>query len=342
MDLTNLRQINEQKTHDAVSQKRHNELLLDNARTQEVFAQSISQLAQFLDRKVTKTEVINQLREIGTPDVEKAVQAVESMHETLRTHENTDLSEVTELLKNVLDEARKIPKDKIEIPKVEQKDYAAQFKELTKTVLAVEKAVKAQELKVEAPVVNVPETQVNVEAPDLKPIEVSIEKSSKDVVKAVSSVKIPELDISPLEKLLKKTNKHLAELPELMPRGGGGSSGRATPYQDSNSIPAFVTLKSGGEVPVETKTGDTGTVTAVGDTITSTTLKAANATRTKLTVYNDSTATLYLKVGGGTASASSFTVKLFQDDSYETDFRGAVTGVWSADSGGNALVTEET
>lgn len=250
MNLDRLKQINEQKANDAVSQKRHNELLLENTRTQEVFIKTIQQLVRFMDNKTTKTEVINQLRSIGTPDVEKVVGAVKDLHTTIKTHENTDLSEVTAVLRQLLSEAKQIPKshNKIDIP--EPKDYSRRFDELANTVKAVEAAVKAQQIKVDAPIVNVPETQVTVEAVDLKPIETSIDKGSKDVVKAVKGLKLPELNTDPLEKLLKKTNKLLSELPELMPSGGGGG-GLSWVTTDTNGIPVPIQLTAENKVPVE-------------------------------------------------------------------------------------------
>src|SRR5205823_2753381 len=53
----------------------------------------------------------------------------------------------------------------------------------------------------------------------------------------------------------------------------------------------------------------TATITSVNDTNTSTTILASNANRLGATVYNDSTATLYLLLGSGTASSTTFTVK---------------------------------
>ena len=269
MDLTRLREIKAQQAEDAAKQQRHTDLLLDNNKTQETIVKSFSLLVDYLKNNTTKTEVVNQLREINTPDVRHVVSAVDSLHSTLKKHENTDLTEITKVMQGVLEEAKKIPK---ELPKEkEQKfvDYSAQFKALEATVKAVEQAVKAQELKVEAPVVNVPETSVNVEAPDLKPIKDSVDKSSKDVVKAVQNIKIPELKTDPLEKLLKKTNKLLEELPDLMPTGGGGSGSSWVATNDSG-IPVPIQLTADGKVPVEA--GATSTYQSFNDTTTDTNL----------------------------------------------------------------------
>jgi hypothetical protein len=252
MDLTRLKQIKDQQAQDADKQRRHTDLLLDNNKTQETIVKSFSLLVDYLKNNTSKTEVVNQLREINTPDVRHVVSAVDSLHSTLKKQEKTDLSEITTVLKGVLDEAKKIPKELPKAEKLEVIDYSKQLKALEETVKAVEKAVKDQQIKVEAPVVNVPETEVNVEAPDLSPVKDSVEKSSKEVVKAVKGISIPEFKTDPIEKLLKKTNKLLEDLPDLMPSGGGGA-GRVSPYSDSSDLPSFVTLEADGSIPVSTK-----------------------------------------------------------------------------------------
>lgn len=89
---------------------------------------------------------------------------------------------------------------------------------------------------------------------------------------------------------------------------------------------------------------DTATVTSVPDTDSSGTLAAANTSRKGLVVYNKSTEVLYLKYGSG-ASASSFTDIVAPDQKHvmgPTIYTGIVTGVWSANASGVALVTELT
>lgn len=85
----------------------------------------------------------------------------------------------------------------------------------------------------------------------------------------------------------------------------------------------------------------TATVTSVADTATSTTLLAANAGRRGASIYNDSASDLYVKLGT-TASTTSFTVKLAQDDYFEVPafYAGIIDGIWSADSTGAARITE--
>ena len=316
MDLSRLQAIKAQQAQDASIQKRHTDLLLDNNKTQEVIVKSFSLLVDYLSKNTTKTEVVNQLREIGTPDVKHVVSAVDSLHSTLKKHENTDLTEITKVMQGVLEEAKKIPK---ELPKTEKQqfiDYSKQFKALEDTIKTVEKAIQAQELKVEAPVVNV-EPKVNVEPTDLKPIKDSVEKSSKEVVKAVKAIPTPEFKTDPIEKLLKKTNKLLEDLPELMPSGGGGGGGRATPYSDSSGIPAFVTLTADGKVPVEA--GATSTYQSFNDTTTDTNL-----------VY------LGKAVAGTAASDAAWQIKRYNKTAGTMTFADDITTFtkqWSARTG---------
>ncbi len=106
------------------------------------------------------------------------------------------------------------------------------------------------------------------------------------------------------------------------------------------SVPVVLASDQSAITPTKSSTG---TVTQVGDSASSVTLKAANASRLGLTVFNNSSAVLYLKAGA-TASTSSYTVELQQGDYWEApaNYTGIVDGIWSADSGGSALITEYT
>lgn len=70
------------------------------------------------------------------------------------------------------------------------------------------------------------------------------------------------------------------------------------------------------------------------------TLFTANATANARTIYNDSTAVLYVKFGA-TASNSSYTVQLAAGQYYEFPqpfYAGQVDGIW-ASANGNARTT---
>jgi len=84
-------------------------------------------------------------------------------------------------------------------------------------------------------------------------------------------------------------------------------------------------------------------VTAVNDTATSTQLVAPNTGLLGISVFNDSTAILYILQGQGTASTTSFSVKLDAGDYWESPdpsyVRGGLTGIWASDASGAARIT---
>lgn len=84
------------------------------------------------------------------------------------------------------------------------------------------------------------------------------------------------------------------------------------------------------------------TVTSVNSAATSTTIIAANRLRAGVTVANTDASTLYLLVGGGTASATNYSVPIASGGYWEAPygFTGAITGIWASDGSGAALVTE--
>jgi len=93
----------------------------------------------------------------------------------------------------------------------------------------------------------------------------------------------------------------------------------------------------------------TATVTSVASAAASTTIKAANTSRKGLSISNTDANILYLLLGGGTASATNFTVAISGATAtaigyYEVPygFTGAITGIWAVDGAGAALVTEYT
>lgn len=79
---------------------------------------------------------------------------------------------------------------------------------------------------------------------------------------------------------------------------------------------------------------------SVAGSASSVTLLAANSDRLGATIYNDSTAALYVKLGA-TASTSSFTVKMASDGYFEVPYgyTGVIDGIW-ASATGNARITE--
>lgn len=96
---------------------------------------------------------------------------------------------------------------------------------------------------------------------------------------------------------------------------------------------------SGGSATPST----TGTLSNVSGSASSVTLLASNTSRLGATIYNDSSAILYIKLNSGAASTTSFTYKAMPEAYYEVPFNytGAITGIW-ASATGSARVEEFT
>lgn len=252
--IKRLAEVYQSQETNALENKKHTENQLASIQMQETIVKSFESLVRYLDNRVSKTTVVNQLKEIGTPDALKVAQSVESLHETIKTHKNTDLTEITSIMSELLSEAKKLPKENPEIPEQKFVDYTKQLTGLEKAVKAVERVVKEQKLIAEAPIINVPETNVNVEAPDLQPLQESI----KDVVGAVESIVIPEYktDNKSVEELLKKSNKLLKNLLEKPVASGGGGSTWVSVNTSGTPVP--IELESDGSVPVTVVAGGSG------------------------------------------------------------------------------------
>lgn len=87
------------------------------------------------------------------------------------------------------------------------------------------------------------------------------------------------------------------------------------------------------------------TFTSVGDSATSISILASNPQRKGASIVNTSTAILYLRMDGGTATATTgHSVQLEEGDYFEVPYgyTGAITGIWASDAGGAANVSEYT
>jgi hypothetical protein len=123
--------------------------------------------------------------------------------------------------------------------------------------------------------------------------------------------------------------------------GVAGSS--TTFYCELCSLQNFTTVDIGtSQNPIITRgtASNVAVCSNVSAAVSSTLLLSANSLRSGGSIYNDSVATLYLKLGSG-ASITSFTVALGRFDFYELPFNysGSVYGYWSAATG-SARVTE--
>jgi hypothetical protein len=107
-------------------------------------------------------------------------------------------------------------------------------------------------------------------------------------------------------------------------------------------IPADATNGLDVDVTRWPKSG-TATLANVSASASSVALQASNTARIGWSVYNDSTATLYVNFGA-TASATAFTVLVGPGGFYEMPqvvYTGAINGIWSSATG-TARVTELT
>lgn len=264
MDSTKLAEIKAVQAAEALSSTRHQELLGHTDNVAQTVLTATSALIKYLEGHTSKTEVVNQLESISTPDVKYVVEALQVLDATLKTHENTDLTEITGVMRELLAEAKQIPKALPDSPEIPQPiDYTKQLSSLADAIKAVEKVVKAQKLVAEAPIVNVDAPNVNVDAPDLKPLQSGI----KDVVKAVNGIVIPEFktDNTAVEKLLKESNKLLDKILSK-PVGGGGGGGSSWPALGTNGLPAPLNLDASGNLKVTGGGGGgSGTQYADGD-----------------------------------------------------------------------------
>lgn len=90
---------------------------------------------------------------------------------------------------------------------------------------------------------------------------------------------------------------------------------------------------------------NTCTFSTVGDSASSVTLLASNHQRKGASIVNTSTAVLYIRMDGGTATTTTgYNVALTQGGYFEVPFgyTGLITGIWASDAGGAANMAEYT
>ena len=97
------------------------------------------------------------------------------------------------------------------------------------------------------------------------------------------------------------------------------------------------------EVIVNQNKPANSSVTSVAASATAVTLLAANTNRLVASFFNDSTSTLFLKLGSG-ASSTSYTTQVLTNGYFELvypAYTGIITGIWTVATG-NARITELT
>lgn len=115
--------------------------------------------------------------------------------------------------------------------------------------------------------------------------------------------------------------------------------------------PVFRDTSGNLKTTASVSTGDapsTGAITSVNDTNVDTAILAANTNRKGATIFNDSTALLYLALANVTASSTVYTVQIPAGGYYELPmcdggvYTGVIKGIWASDASGAARVTELT
>ena len=104
--------------------------------------------------------------------------------------------------------------------------------------------------------------------------------------------------------------------------------------------PLYITASSTSPLPVVTNKAATSSVTSVASSATNTTLLAANSNRVFASIYNESSKTVFIKLGT-TASATSYSILLMPNSYWEvpSDYTGKIDAIWSS-ANGNARITE--
>jgi hypothetical protein len=218
--ILKLREDNIRKAEQQAKVEMHSQSVQTVQQLESTMVQAFNSLVKYLDNKITKTEVVNQLKEIGTPDAFKVMSAVNDMHSSLKKLKNTDLSEVTNLMRGVLDQVSQLPKELPELPEQRESVAISNLSTLEDKFDGLESAISALADK------ELPTPQVKVDAPNVN-VEAPI-----------------ATDTSKIEKKLDKSNEYLEEISKI--RGGGGGGGSGTSFKDSSGALQYVELQDGG------------------------------------------------------------------------------------------------
>jgi hypothetical protein len=212
---------------------------------------AIGVLIRFLDGKTSKTEVVNQLKSISTPDVDKVVQAISTLDKDILANK-LDLKPLVDELRSVKRELTLVP-GKIKTPEQKDSVKVTNLNEVNLNTKDLEKAIKNLKLD---PKIEVKPADVNIAPVDLKPLKDGL----LDVLKAIKAQKYPEFptieptDLTNVEKKLDESNKHLKKIVDK-PMGGGGGGGNGTPYVDNTGRPVNVEVETDGSIPVTVVAG---------------------------------------------------------------------------------------
>lgn len=205
---------------------------------------------KFMDGKTTKTEVINQLESISTPDVDKVVQALSKLDADVLANK-IDFKPLTDALKTTNRELSLIPKSHAKPVEQREDVKVTNLSEIKLDNSDVVTAIKGLKLDVKAPIINTEKTDIEPLRKIMLDLLTAINKQKPVVIPEYPT--IPETDLTKVEKKLDESNKHLKTISEKK-FGGGGGGGHSTPYQDDTGKASYVTLVD-GKIPVSLISG---------------------------------------------------------------------------------------
>lgn len=125
--------------------------------------------------------------------------------------------------------------------------------------------------------------------------------------------------------------------------GGGVKVQRVKPGFGPDGSFTDVNDADGSRLPVKEAKAATATRTNVPDNLSNVMILASNANRKSAIITNDSSGILHLALGTVAATTADYTVKLFQNQSYQVPsvYTGQINGIWATDpNDGGARVTE--
>lgn len=218
------RQLKEQKAAaDKLAAQRHAESLAKIDSLANSNLQVMRSFVGYLNKRVSKTEITNQLTSIKTPDALALIPIIEALDKTVKDKQ-IDWQPIQDALKPIAEELSKIPKshpDSLKIPEVNYQKIADSFG-------AAIKQLAAPIVNVAAPIVKVPKADapiINTEKVDLSPFVNEVLQVLTDF-RVWTQDQLPDpIDLTEVQDLLTKNNELLKKIEKKNFGGGGGGGG---------------------------------------------------------------------------------------------------------------------
>ena len=239
--IQRIRQNNEAKARFELEEARHAQEIASINAIDTTIVEVMNSLVKFLDGNVSRTEVVNQIESVSTPDVARVVEAVAELGMITESN-RIDLDPLKTALLSLGEKLDQLPKSFPEIPN------EVSVKNLSDIEIPEQKDIDLSPIVESIKKITLTATspEVNVEAPDLS----AIDKGLDNVVKQIKAIKFPEIpktDLTKVEKKLDTSNKILKDILEK-PVGGGGGGGSSWVATDENGIPVPFNLSNGSVV----------------------------------------------------------------------------------------------